>query len=44
LREKRVPEMEGEVWVCAAEASDEMVLEGVDSTFSGVTAVDSWRD
>lgn len=40
--------MEWEVWVCAAEDGDEMIFEGLDGPFGGITAVDvqggaSWK-
>jgi len=39
LRQEPIPEMEGKVLVCAAQASNEMILESVDGTFSCIAAV-----
>ena len=36
--------MDGEVFVGAAEACYEMILEGLDCTLCGVTPMDVWRD
>jgi hypothetical protein len=40
LWEQLVPEVKGKVFVDAAEASNEVILEGSDSAFSGIAAVD----
>jgi len=44
LGEQAVPEMHREVLVRAAEAGDEVVLEGADGTFGGIAAMDMGRD
>ena len=41
LWKESVPEAERELWVSAAEASDEMVLKGLDGTLCGIVLVDS---
>jgi hypothetical protein len=41
LRHKTIPQVEGEVFVDAAQASNEMILEGADGSFGGIATVDS---
>ena len=41
--EEAVPEVEGEIAVSAAEASNEMVFEGAYGAFGGIAAVYMWR-
>jgi hypothetical protein len=41
LREKFVPEIERKVWMSAAEAGDEVVLEGLDGSFGPVATVEA---
>jgi hypothetical protein len=43
LRQKLVPEIEGEVVVSAAEAGDEMVFESLDVAFSPVATMKAGR-
>ena len=40
MGEEPVPETEWEIFVGAAEAADDVVLEGSDGVFGGVAAVD----
>jgi len=44
LRQEPIPEMKGKVLVCAAQASNEMVLESTYGTFGGIAAVNVWWD
>ena len=37
-----VPEMQGEVWVAAAQAGDEVILVSLDCKFCGVGAMKVW--
>jgi hypothetical protein len=41
LWHKTIPQVEREVFVNAAKASNEMILEGADGSFGGIAAVDS---
>jgi len=36
--------MEGKVLVCAAQASDEVILESTSGSFGGIAAVNMWWD
>jgi len=44
LRKSLVPEVDGEVLVHAAKASNEVVLESVDGSFSSIVVVQVWWD
>jgi hypothetical protein len=44
LRDKIIPQVEGEVLVSAAETSNEVVLEGVNGTFSSIVTMNTRRD
>ena len=43
LWKEAVPEVEWELWISAAETSDEVVLKGLDGTFGRIASVDSCR-
>ena len=40
--DEAVPEMQGEVWVAAAQAGDEVILVSLDCTFYSVGAMKVW--
>ena len=40
--DEAVPEMQGEVWVAAAQAGNEVILVSLDCTFCGVGAMKLW--
>ena len=42
MRHKTIPQVEREVFVDAAKASNEVILEGADGAFGGIAAVDAW--
>ena len=44
LREKMAPQVEGELFVGSTKDGDKMVLERLDGTFSGISAVTVWGD
>ena len=39
-----VPEVQGEVWVAAAQAGDEVILVSLDCLFCGVGTMKLWRN
>ena len=42
MRHKTIPQVEREVFVDAAETSNEVIFERADGAFGGIAAVDSW--
>ena len=40
--DEAVPEMQGEAWVTAAQAGNELILVSLDCTFCGVGAMKVW--
>jgi hypothetical protein len=44
LRQQAVPQMEGKVFVTTAKASDKMIFERADCTFSSIATVDARRN
>ena len=42
MRHKTIPQVEREVFVDAAQSSNEMILEGADGAFGGIAAMNAW--
>ena len=43
MRHKTIPQVEREVFVDAAQSSNEMILECADGAFGSIAAMNAWR-